>query len=71
MTKTKPQSAAKPRAEGKPAYIDPNCTKCGAALVLHDTLRTPAMPTDEIWYDEWECPTCQDGLHLDQPGKQS
>ncbi|MET0795044.1 MAG: hypothetical protein ABW061_26235 [Polyangiaceae bacterium] len=63
----KPRSAAEPRAGGKPAYIDPNCPKCGSALVLHDSLRTPPTPEDEIWHDEWECPTCLDGIYLDQP----
>jgi hypothetical protein len=62
-----PKSAADPRPDGKPAFIDPNCPTCGAALVLHDSLRVPPTPVAEVWHDEWECPKCRDGLVLDQP----
>src|SRR5688500_13985864 len=62
-----PNSAADPRPGGRPAFIDPNCKACGTALVLHDSLREQPSPPDEVWHDEWECPTCRDGLHLDRP----
>jgi hypothetical protein len=25
------------------------------------------LPDEEIWYDEWECPVCLDGIHMDWP----
>ena len=61
MSKTPPQSAADPR-DGEPYYIDSDCPDCGSELVLFEE---PA--TDEVWHDEWTCPDCQDGIHMDWP----
>jgi hypothetical protein len=47
-----------------PFYIHAFCD-CGERLVLADPLRDPDIDEDNIWYDEWECPKCCDGIHLD------
>ncbi|ACA59059.1 hypothetical protein Daud_0513 [Candidatus Desulforudis audaxviator MP104C] len=62
-----PRSAAEPRPDNRPCYIDPCCPSCGAPLVLLDLLKSPETPEDEIWYDEFICPQCRDGIHLDWP----
>lgn len=56
-----PQSAADARDE--PYYIESECG-CGTALVLYDEYHDT---DDPIWYDEWWCPDCNSGLHLDVP----
>lgn len=56
-----PKSAADPRPNG-PYYIDDTC-ECGTELQLHpdnDGL-------DKKWYDEWWCPECDNGVHMDWP----
>ena len=63
---TVPRSAADPRPGNRPFYIDPSCPTCGAALLLFDRIINPDAP-DEVWHDEWECPTCRDGLLMDWP----
>lgn len=62
-----PQSAADPRPGNKPFYIKPNCPKCGAELVLLDTLLFPSKPRNKIWHDEFTCPICRDGIYIDWP----
>jgi ribosomal protein S27AE len=62
-----PQSAADPRPGGRPAYISAKCPDCGTALVLLDSLENPTLSADELWHDEWTCPTCQDGIFMDWP----
>lgn len=62
-----PDSAASPRPGNKPFYIKPNCQKCGAELVLLDTFRNPDKPQEDIWYDEFICPVCEDGIYMDWP----
>lgn len=62
-----PGSAADARPDGRPYYIPTTCPTCGMALVLVDLLRDPATPPEEVWHDEWMCPRCQDGIHLDVP----
>lgn len=56
-----PQSPSDSRDE--PHFIDNEC-ECGATLVQwddhYDTDREP-------WYDEWVCPNCEDGVHMDWP----
>ena len=66
----------------EPHYIDSDCPDCGEALVLSDEHRpsgdTDALVAPEvwderqegrsvIWYDEWVCPECENGLHMDWP----
>ena len=72
-----PQSAADEREE--PYYIDTECPECNEELVLYDSLSDETLSesgklggntadsADEIWYDEWVCPDCLDGIHLDTP----
>jgi hypothetical protein len=64
----RPTSAAHPRPGGRPYYISPNCPTCGTPLVLWDRLneRSP-LADDQVWYDEWSCPRCRDGIWLDWP----
>lgn len=72
-----PRSAADPRPGGEPYYIDSACPDCGAELVLYDSLDPLTIwnadalgkPPDSevIWHDEWVCPDCLDGIHLDWP----
>lgn len=57
-----PRSAADPRPGGEPYYIDSDCPECGTPLVLYDE--------DSGWNDEWTCPKCQGGLHMDWPDSQ-
>lgn len=72
-----PRSAADPRPRGIPYYIDPACPDCGTELILYDELdalsiwesdglATPPR-SDEIWHDEWVCPSCLEGVHMDVP----
>lgn len=51
----------------EPLYIKPNCTQCKTKLMLEDLFYTPNCSTYEIWYDEWVCPKCQDGVIMDWP----
>lgn len=62
----RPTSAAHPRPAGRPYYIDPNCPTCGSALVLDDRF----VPGNQVWHDEWVCPTCQEGIWLDWPASE-
>ncbi|PWV97402.1 hypothetical protein DFQ01_12145 [Paenibacillus cellulosilyticus] len=61
-----PNSAADPRPNNKPFYIDPNCPKCGTALVLNDFVEK-SRTEEEIWHDEFTCPKCRDGIYMDWP----
>lgn len=71
-----PLSPEDPRPDNKPFYIEPNC-KCGAALVLDDSWEFERdyaifigdQDTEWIspWHDEWVCPVCRDGIHMDWP----
>lgn len=75
----KPTSAIDPRPNDEPYYIDAECD-CGEDLVLYDSLTDEQIrlskelgnsdiepDQDEPWYDEWVCPTCLDGVHMDWP----
>lgn len=75
----KPRSPADPRPNDEPYYIDTTCD-CGADLVLYDSLTDeqrqssqalsgPEPEQDEPWYDEWVCPVCLDGIHMDWPDR--
>lgn len=53
-----------------PSYIEANCENCSALLVLYDLLyeklNDPEENTgDSVWYDEWICPSCKDGIYMD------
>lgn len=69
-------SAADPRPDGEPYYIDSDCPLCGESLELYDKLPeghfegTPLNgpeSSDPIWHDEWVCPNCMEGVRLDWP----
>jgi hypothetical protein len=66
----RPTSAAHPRRDGKPFHLDPNCSQCGASLVLLDALEEPPLSPDKVWYDEWICPNWRPpvgGVFMDWP----
>lgn len=76
----KPESAADPRPDGEPYYIDTECPNCGTALMLEaeltdeqrrqsDAFSDPEYVDDDapVWHDSWVCPTCLNGVHLDWP----
>lgn len=65
--KNPPRSAADPRPNNEPYYIETDCPDCGEELILNDIL----VESHEIWHDEWICPDCQDGLYLDRPEETS
>lgn len=62
-----------------PVCIDSTCGECGRKLVLYDTLRDEKRreadalmdpeyhDSSSIWYDEWVCPNCLDGVYYDWP----
>jgi hypothetical protein len=53
--------------------------ECGTELVLYDSLPEKTIKTkfqsstesDAMWYDEWVCPSCLDGIYLDLPNETS
>jgi len=48
-------------------YINSYCLKCKTSLVFADLLENPETPENEMWYDEFICPKCQDGIYMDWP----
>jgi uncharacterized protein with PIN domain len=62
-----PVSPASTRPGNKPHYIKPTCPECGALLVLADILENPDVAEEEIWHDEFMCPSCRDGTYMDWP----
>lgn len=60
-----------------PYYISSTCTECGTELVLYDSLPEQTIEnefqssteSDTVWYDEWVCPSCLDGIYLDLPNE--
>lgn len=60
-----------------PYYISSTCMDCDTELVLYDSLSEETQETefqssnesDGVWYDEWVCPSCLDGIYLDVPNK--
>jgi hypothetical protein len=67
-SKERPRSAADARPGGHPCYIGLNCPDCDTPLVLLDLLENPATPPDKVWYDEWTCSRCDNGIvFLDCP----
>lgn len=64
---SEPDSAAYRRPNDRPSYIKQICDKCQAALVYADVLSESNTSIDEIWYDEFMCPNCRDGVYMDWP----
>ena len=74
-----PRSAADPRPNDEPYYIHSECPNCDTDLVLSDEHRPTGDGSgarvapevwderDVIWHDEWVCPVCEDGIHMDLP----
>ena len=69
-----PQSPAQARPGGEPYYIGSKCPDCGSKLTLYDLLPDEAKKSindlpnrNAIWHDEWVCPECLDGIHMDWP----
>ena len=62
-----PLSAATERPGGRPFWIDEECWSCGAELVYHDPNKCEMCEDDEPWYDEFWCPSCRAGIHMDWP----
>lgn len=73
----RPQAPCHPRDE--PFYIDTECPDCGTELVLNDKHRPTGDGSgarvapevwderETVWYDEWVCPKCENGIHMDHP----
>lgn len=55
----KPERPADRRPNDEPYYIDSLCPVCGHRLEYLDE--------DSGWYDEFVCPNCDDGIHMDWP----
>lgn len=75
-----PESAAERRPNDEPYYLDSDCPDCGESLVYYHELPDSAFkesdylcdvehrPTeDEEWFDEFVCPDCLNGIHMDWP----
>lgn len=60
----KPTSPSDPRPNDEPYYIDSECPDCGTELALYDELTDE---DGETWHDEWMCPECREGIHMDWP----
>lgn len=50
-----------------PKHIPADCKLCNTPLQLLDLIKNPDCPEEDIWYDEFGCPICKDGIHLDWP----
>jgi len=59
-----PISAADRRPNDRPFYIDECCPGCGGILVYEDIIHGDTR-WDDIFFDEFACPKCNDGSHLD------
>lgn len=44
-----------PIKRNHPLHINHKCFDCHTTLISFD----------EVWHDEWYCPKCQDGIHID------
>jgi hypothetical protein len=53
-----PETPGDRRPNDEPYFIDTHC-ECGEELVYCDK--------ESGWFDEFECPSCQDGIHMDWP----
>lgn len=60
-----------------PIHIKPHCEDCGTQLMLWDRYHKREVygekymdvqfTDDPIFYDEWVCPVCKDGVRMDWP----
>lgn len=58
-----PTGPSDPRPNNEPYYIDSECKFCGTELVLVDD----PNQDEAVWYDEFECPECKEGVYMDWP----
>lgn len=75
MSKSEDPLSSKYRS--KPIHIQTHCENCGTELMLYDRYHKKLtygekymdvnFTDDAIWYDEWVCPTCRDGIRMDWP----
>lgn len=64
----KPRLANGPRPDDRPFYIRSTCPRCTSCLILAYKILDPNAVEDDIFYDEWICPTCPDKVcYLDWP----
>jgi hypothetical protein len=59
-----PLSAEDRRPNDRPFYISDCCPKCDTVLI-YDDLVDSNMDWDDIFFDEFACPKCNDGCYLD------
>ena len=62
---SEPRSATHRRPNDRPYYIKQTCGNCSTELVYADLLSDSNTPKDEVWYDEFMCPICRDGVYMD------
>jgi hypothetical protein len=58
-----PTSPSDPRPNDEPYFTDSECKYCGTELVLVDD----PEEDESVWYDEFECPECKEGVYMDWP----
>lgn len=64
----KPKFASEIRS--KPLHIKNTCPKCQANLILAYKVLNPKAKEQDIFYDEWICPTCPERTcYLDWPNE--
>lgn len=63
----RPRSPSDPRPNNRPSYISPFCPACRGLLVLADLIADPDAPPEDVWHDEWQCPSCLGQIFLDTP----
>ncbi len=55
------------RPNDEPYYIPKTCEKCKAPLIYRSEIDSTNWQEDELFYDEFMCPVCKDGIYLDIP----
>ena len=61
-----PQRPADRRPGDVPYFIDAECA-CGEPLVYFEVVDEGIDPDAVVFYDEFTCPDCDNGVHLDWP----
>ncbi len=61
-----PLSVVDRRPNDRPFYIDECCRDCNSVLIYDDLVRGKTH-WDDICFDEFTCPKCKNGCHLDWP----
>jgi hypothetical protein len=63
-----PLSEEDRRPNDRPFYIDDCCPTCGEILIYDDVVRGETN-WESIFFDEFACPKCNDGCHMDWTSK--